>query len=249
MSVADGPGGAGLVSFGVHEGRRQPNLDTYLALAVGAAVGTLARHAAGDPTVKDLPLGAVVIDHNTGKGYPGVCLDYETGAGRNHAEQVALDAATADGVDPSNASVVTTFEPCGQCVHMLADYGVSDVLYVSERGVGERLGIVRPGRRSAPNIAAQRQSRGLSASRFHQVQDPAWRAACASLLSPFSRDMDGGRGAEVLHFHSDRVGPELSLLHSVLGSEVTQPHTDHRLALPAVASFITSLFTPVEARA
>jgi tRNA(Arg) A34 adenosine deaminase TadA len=249
MMISDGPGGAGPSFFCADQARQPANMDPYLAMAVGAAAGTLLRHSEGDPLVRDLPLGAVAIDTRTGVGYPGVCLDYETGDGGDHAEKVAIDAAAREGVKPEHLHVVSTFEPCRQCVDMMADQGIQEVTYVSGREVGERQGIMRPGRSTAPQITAQRREQGLPHSCLHQVVDPAWQAACEALLTPFSRDTDRDPGAEVLHFHPDRVDTQLNLLQTILGPEAQRRHHERRLPLTAAAEFITGLFVPATARA
>jgi hypothetical protein len=154
-----------------------------------------------------------------------------------------------DGVKPENLHVVTTFEPCRQCVDMMADRGVPEVTYVSGREVGERQGIMRRGRSTAPTITAERREQGLPHSCLHQVDDPAWQAACEALLVPFSRDTNRAHGAEVLHFHPDRVDTQLNLLQTVLGPEAHRRQHERRLPLTTAAEFITGLFVPATMRA
>ncbi len=161
--------------------------DSLLVIAYAVGVGVVQRHALGDPNAQDVPIGAVAYDVTTGKAYTGYPRDRELDDRTAHAERQAHGHAQQDGAESGNLKLVTTFEPCPDCFGWMADAGIPDVTYVTDRAALETKGLLKTHGLKVPDLARLGRE-GSPYPEFRQVADPVLQAAFLALFGSFRRD-------------------------------------------------------------
>jgi tRNA(adenine34) deaminase len=80
------------------------------------------------------PVGAVLIDHDSGKSWGAKTIDKTSGVLLDHAEiRVYGMAAETVGDDLSNCSLVTTAQPCNTCTSPYAEGKIGRIVFAAPR--------------------------------------------------------------------------------------------------------------------
>lgn len=133
----------------------------------------------------DVPVGAVALSNDRVVGQ-GIASDVRHQGNLYHAEVMATLQANQQPDKPTIDTIVTTFEPCIQCVDVIHEHvpSLERIVYAADRTILENKGDVNP-RQSAPDYAAEV---GLPFEIIHFDEDPRLRHIGEGILHSFTRD-------------------------------------------------------------